>query len=610
MFSNRSLFMAGLEGRVLDRYELQQLIGKGGMAAVYLGYDSRFEREVAVKVFQRDDEDLLRRFIREARLMSSLHHPHLMPVYDTGQILMGGFAQYYIVMPYMEGGTLRQRIHRTPLALKTASVCLQELAGALDYIHAHGIIHRDIKSSNVLLDAEGRCYLADFGIARTSGATVTTQTGGLLGTVDYMAPELFEFEDYKADARSDLYSLGVLLFEMVTGRVPFTSENRFAVISMHLSKQPPSPRAFIPSLSSQVEHVMLRALEKRPERRYGSASELAEAFRLAVDGRLEEAAITERDHRNPAAPLVLPPVLSGYDEQTHVHSYQGTHVAREAPSHVGYPAQSEIPSSRPSSSRARGRVLTTLALVALLAVLGPMVYVLLSGQYQANNVGTIGGVATPNLTATARAQASATAGVLQTATAGPVVYQDALTMPDSNATQNERWNQNANCTFQQDGYHVTTFQVLPKAVADCRESSTRYTNMTVSVDMRILRGQSGGLLFYINSRVIDNAGYFFEVDTQGNYMISRSQDFETGLTNVVMQGRTYSAALKTGTGASNTLQVIARNGTLLFYINGTFVSQQQDSTFTAGYLGFGAAAAKVGQSADIVYTNITIYQQT
>lgn len=252
----------------------------------------------------------------------------------------------------------------------------------------------------------------------------------------------------------------------------------------------------------------------------------------------------------------------------------------------------------------------TLVLVALLAVLGPMVYVLLSGQYRANNAGTIDGVAIPNLTATARAQASATAGVLQTATAGPVVYQDALTMPGNSATQNEQWNQNANCAFQQDGYHVTTFQVLPKAVTDCRENSTRYTNMTISVDMRILSGQSGGLLFYINSHVIDYAGYFFEADTQGNYTISRSQGFGTGLTNVAMQGKTHSAALKTGTGVSNTLQVIARNGTLLFYINGTFVSQQQDSTFTAGYVGFGAAAARTGQSADIAYTNIAIYQQT
>ena len=601
--------MAGLEGRVLDRYELQQLIGKGGMAAVYRGYDPRFEREVAVKVFQRDDEDLLRRFIREARLMSSLHHPHLMPVYDTGQILMDGFPQYYIVMPYMEGGTLKRRIHRAPLALTTASTCLQELADTLDYIHARGIVHRDIKSSNVLLDTEGRCYLTDFGIARTEEATVVTQTGGLLGTVDYMAPELFEFENYKADARSDLYSLGVLLFEMVTGTVPFTSENRFAVISMHLSKQPPSPCVFIPSLSSQVEHVMLQALEKRPERRYSSASELAEAFRLAVDGRLEEATVTERDHRNLAAPLVLPPVPPGYDEQTHARNYyQGTRAARKAPSHVGYPSQSENPSSRPSSSGARGRVVMTLALIALLAVLGPMVYVLLGGQYRANNAGTIGGVATPNLTVTAQAQASATAGVLQTATAGPVVYQDALTMPASSATQNEQWNQNGNCVFQQDGYHVVPFQVLPKGVADCQEKSTRYTNMTISVDMRILSGQSGGLLFYVSSRVIENAGYFFEADTQGNYTISRSQDFGTGLTNVVMQGKTHSAALKTGTGASNTLQVIARNGTLLFYINGTFVSQQQDSTFTAGYVGFGATAAKAGQSADVAYTNIAIYQ--
>jgi serine/threonine protein kinase len=607
--------MAGLEGRVLDHYELRQLTGKGGMADVYLGYDPRFEREVAVKIFQRDDEDLLRRFIREARLMASLHHPHLMPVYDTGKILMDGFAHYYIVMPYMEGGTLRQRIHRAPLALKAASTYLQELADALDYIHARGIVHRDIKSSNVLLDGEGRCYLADFGIARTSEATVATQTGGLLGTVDYMAPELFESDGYQADARSDLYSLGVLLFEMVTGTVPFTSENRFAVISMHLSQPPPSPRVFIPALSPQVEHVMLQALEKRPELRYASAGELADAFRLAVAGRLKETAVTERGS---SKVLVLPSVPFAYDEQTYAHSQE----TRTASPYGRYPPQPEVPSSRSPSSRSRGRIITVLALIALLAVLGPMIYVLLNGQYRANtsssNTGTAGQTAPPNLTATAQAnamatvqvQASATAGVLQTATTGAAVYQDALTTPGNSATQNGQWDQNLNCAFQQDGYHVTTIQGLfPKAVTDCRENSTQYTNATISVDMTILSGQSGGLLFYINPHLVGYAGYFFEADTQGNYQISRSQDFSTGLNNVVIQGQTHSTALKTGTGVKNTLQVIARNGTLLFYINGTFVSQQQDSTFTAGYVGFGATAAQTGQSANVVYTNVAIYQQ-
>src|SRR5436190_21206120 len=146
--------MANLEGRTLDRYELRQLLGKGGMADVYLGYDTRFDRVVAVKVFKREDEDLLRRFIREAQLMAKLSNPHLMRVYAAGNAQIDGMNVYYIAMPFMSGGTLRSRVRGTPLAPKEACRYLRDIANALDYMHEQGIIHRDIKASNVLLDAE------------------------------------------------------------------------------------------------------------------------------------------------------------------------------------------------------------------------------------------------------------------------------------------------------------------------------------------------------------------------------------------------------------------------------------------------------------------------
>src|SRR5579885_2583964 len=147
--------MAGLEGRTLNRYQLQRLIGHGGMADVYLGFDPRSQRDVAVKVFKREDEGMLRRFIREAKLMASLHNPYLMPVYDTGETMVDGLSRYYIVMPFMEGGTLRARIKRSRPSLKETCRYLREIASALDYMHQQGIIHRDIKSSNVLLNDEG-----------------------------------------------------------------------------------------------------------------------------------------------------------------------------------------------------------------------------------------------------------------------------------------------------------------------------------------------------------------------------------------------------------------------------------------------------------------------
>src|SRR5439155_2857191 len=274
--------MPGLEGKTLGRYELDQVVGKGGMADVYKGYDSHFDRTVAVKVFKREDEDMLRRFVREARLMASFHNEHLVPIYDAGQYLADYETRYYIVMPFMEGGTLRTPIRQSPLCLDEACRVLKDIADALDYIHQQGIVHRDIKASNVLLDGQGRCYLSDFGIARIStDATQLTSTGNVLGTVDYVAPELFEV-NRRADARSDLYSLGVLLFEMVTGQLPFAAENQIALVAMHMHKRPPSPRSISPDVSPQVERVIFKALEKKPEQRYGSATELAETFCSAV----------------------------------------------------------------------------------------------------------------------------------------------------------------------------------------------------------------------------------------------------------------------------------------------------------------------------------------
>jgi serine/threonine protein kinase len=672
--------MAGLEGRIFDHYELRSLLGRGGMADVYLGYDPRFERDIAVKVFKRgEDEDLLRRFIREARLMGSLQNSHLIPVYDTGMINLDGYSQYYIVMPYMSGGTLRDRIRGKPLSLVETSRCLSDIADALDYIHSQGIIHRDIKSSNVLLDADGRCYIADFGIARTSTqATQMTSTGSVLGTVDYIAPELFDGTNQKADVRSDLYSLGVLLFEMITGQVPFKAENPLAVVTMHMTKQPPSPRSFIPTLPPQVEAVIMKGLEKNPALRFGSAGEMARAFSQAVSGRNPSGDYTGSTVWNnnvadastarpggPGAPLVLPPASNvqrapSYPQAT--GTYGNTANRRQTPPPTSYPPQSSyLPQTgyHPQSTypyqpeqeppRKRGSIVVLLALVTMLAVLGPILYVFLTHQHSLATQGapvatstsavaptsTVAATATPDTTATAQAmatttaaqqanatstalagttataqaQASATPGVLQTATAAQPAYQDPLTNADNSKTQAEQWDQTDHCKFQGDGYHVLSSSNPLNQNGGCRESGTQYSNAAMTVDVTINSGQSGGLFFYVSSQALGAyAGYLFEIDTQGNYQIIRSSNFSIGGSNVTLQNSTMTSALKTGTGATNKLQVIARNGTLLFYINGTFVNQQSDSTFTTGQIAFLATAGQDGQQADVTYSNLAVYQ--
>ncbi|MEO8972872.1 MAG: protein kinase [Ktedonobacteraceae bacterium] len=477
--------MPGLEGKTLNRYELRRLIGRGGMADVYAAYDPLLEREVAVKVFKREEEQMLRRFVREAQLMDSLSNPHLVPIYDSGSSLIGDTTWYYIVMPFMQGGTLRARIRRSPLSLTDTCIDLGDIADALDYIHSRGIVHRDIKASNVLLDAEGRCYLADFGIARiNTDATQLTSTGNVLGTVDYVAPELFE-TNHKADAGSDLYSLGVLLFEMVTGRLPFFAENQIALVTMHMNAQPPVPSSIAVQVTPPVDRVILRVLAKKPEQRYGSATELADAFchAVAFGAANPESAWEQGDGIVPSigayrgaqaisgsdlptliqsptgqsvhdGPIILPPPAAGQPRrsmQTPVVPLLASPVPPVTPSPPVSP-------TRPQPRRdRRALIVTIMALVVLLLVIVPVVIVAVThsgnnsptsppGTSAVTQGGTTGTTATattaatptpsptPNATATAQAQAAATATAQAQATASAIAAVTATARAQASAT--------------------------------------------------------------------------------------------------------------------------------------------------------------------------------
>lgn len=660
--------MGGLEGRTLDRYELKQMIGKGGMADVYLGYDPRFERTVAVKVFKRDDENLLRRFIREARLMASLRHAHLMPIYDTGESTLDGVSQYFIVMPFMEGGTLRERIHRDVLSLQETCRYLRQIADVLDYVHQRGIIHRDIKSSNVLLDAEDRCYLSDFGIARTMHDATMTTTEGVLGTVDYVAPELFE-ENQKANAASDLYSLGVLVFEMVTRQLPFSAESQIALVAMHINRYPPSPRCLVPHLSLQTERIMLKALEKRPEQRYASAVIFAEMFCRSIANRsgtgvsaeippVKTADIALRDRKTVALPPPAVDVSPRVRPMPPARSTEGRSRPTAADS-VSRPSVHQLQpvsiAGKRHSSRANtyGIVVAILALLALLVVVTPMVFISLNRQYDGSGTATPlstqpvaqlhsttsptrMAIATPtpnqtantrantatavrraaNATATAiagptatvEAQISATAGVIRTATAGNPIYSDPLNDSDGLATRRANWDRNANCTFRGDGYHVSAKKVLGNGQSSgCIENGHAYANATISADMTILSGHSGGVFFRASTALLMRtyAGYLFEVDKQGHYTISRSSNFVTG--KKLLSMGTVTRGFHTGSNVRNTLQVIADGSSLSFYINGVFLDTEIDTSFTSGGIAFLATSYSGGSDAEIVYSNLQVF---
>jgi eukaryotic-like serine/threonine-protein kinase len=278
-----------LIGMVLGTCTLQKLIGQGGMGAVFLAQQSRPKRQVAVKVLlpmsplaPNQRTAFLERFRRETDVVASLEHPNIMPVHEYGE--RDGLA--YLVMPYISGGTLRDELEREGrLPLEKAVLYLEQLAAALELAHEHGVIHRDIKPANILVRREGRLLLTDFGLVKivSEGQGASSRLTGVgvpLGTPDYMAPE--QVMGGEIDARADLYSLGIILYQMVTGTVPFKANMPMQVAMQHMQSPPPSPRALRRELPPAAEQVILRALAKRPDERYKNVQEFASAFRLSL----------------------------------------------------------------------------------------------------------------------------------------------------------------------------------------------------------------------------------------------------------------------------------------------------------------------------------------
>jgi serine/threonine protein kinase len=274
--------MLQLQVTIHNRYGLQNLLRRGGMSEVYLAYDIQTQREVAIKLVSSDDPDCFKRLQREVRMLSTLTHLHILPTLDQGEYE----GWYYLVMPYMQRGTLRERLAGKHLTLEEAGQILGQVAEALQFAHEQGVVHRDIKPSNILLDNDERFfYLADFGLAKVieEGSDIT-QTGCLVGTPEYMAPELTEKQE---SASSDIYALGILLYQMLAGQVPFKGGTPLSIYLKHLNEQPVPPSYFNPAIPFPVEQVILRALEKEPGKRFGTAREMAEAYQRAlalVDG--------------------------------------------------------------------------------------------------------------------------------------------------------------------------------------------------------------------------------------------------------------------------------------------------------------------------------------
>lgn len=335
-----------------ERYELGETLGYGGMSEVHRGRDTRLDRDVAVKVLRADlarDPQFQTRFRREAQNAAALNHPAIVAVYDTGETITEYGPLPYIVMEYVEGRTLRDIVKTEgPLDERRATVIIADVCAALDFSHRHGIIHRDVKPANVMITSNGAVKVMDFGIARAlADGQGVTQTAAVIGTAQYLSPEQARGE--LVDPRSDVYATGCVLYELLTGEPPFTGDSPVAVAYQHVREDPTPPSAYNPSISPQMDAVVLKSMSKNPANRYQSAAEMRTDLVRVLSG------------QRPNAPMVM-----SADERSTI---LGGARPTEAIPGRHRPEQLDDDRDRQRNRRAL-IVLAVLLVAALLAVLG------------------------------------------------------------------------------------------------------------------------------------------------------------------------------------------------------------------------------------------------
>ncbi|MEN8699406.1 Stk1 family PASTA domain-containing Ser/Thr kinase [Bacillus infantis] len=306
--------------RISGRYKILDMIGGGGMANVYLAHDMILDRDVAVKILRLDfaeNDEFIRRFHREAQSATSLAHPNIVSIYDVGE----EDSIYYIVMEYVEGQTLKQYIQQhSPVPIDTALDIMKQLLSAISHAHQHHIVHRDIKPHNILVDRIGNVKITDFGIAMALSSTSITQTNSVLGSVHYLSPE--QARGGMANKKSDIYSLGIVMFELLTGRLPFSGESAVSIALKHLQSETPSLRRWNPSIPQSVENIVLKATAKDPFHRYENVEDMEEDIRTALEpGRMNEKkfSVPDDDDATKAIPVITSDHTYQNMDETRVH---------------------------------------------------------------------------------------------------------------------------------------------------------------------------------------------------------------------------------------------------------------------------------------------------
>ena len=564
-------------GQMLGLYRIISQIGRGGMATVYKAYQASIDRYVAIKVLPSqlaESKEFAARFHQEARIIASLEHPHILPVFDYGE----SDGVTYFVMRFLDAGTLKDRmVEGRPLPLDEIDKLFTQLADALGYAHSRGIIHRDLKPANALIDSRGNVFLTDFGIAKLleSASPRLTQTDAIMGTPAYISPE--QAQGNPVDQRSDIYSLGIILYEMVTGSVPFVAETPLAVLFKHISDPLPPPSTVKTDIPAAIEQVILKALAKDPQDRFATAAEFLAAWKRALE--------TKDTLQYPPASVTVPPARAG--DQTQHRPVSATRTA----SRPGMPAI--------------GIVGCLVGVCALLSLAG---IVLLASNWRGlASPGTPTAIPAPTQTVTQTVvSVPPTNPALPTVTTAP--GSGTILLEDDFSARSSNWgtltDSESSIEYKNDALNFRIFK--ENWVVWSTPNDTNYENVHTEVTVDSSKTDPNTAFGIMCSQQPEDWSFYYLVITpDGEYTIAKATTGESDLflTNNDQWG---SSDLIPRRAASYRIGADCGPGTLALYVNGQKIDAASDSTYTTGHVGVYAWSPEKPNAADVTFDDFLV----
>jgi len=545
----------------IGRYEIEGEIDRGGMAVVYLARDPNMDREVAIKVLSGqllESEVFRKRFEREARVIATFEHPSIVPVYDYGE----ENGQLYLVMRYMSGGSLADRIKQQPFSFDEAVQIFLRLAPALDQVHARGIIHRDLKPGNILFDGYGNAFISDFGIARLMEGSSSLTGDMLIGTPAYMSPEQVRGEK-EIDGRSDIYALGGILYEMLTGKQPYESTTPIGLALKQISEPAPRILQVRPDLPYQAQDIILKAMAKDRQHRYQTAGEMSVAMQ-AVPASRQPASTAEPESagkRRLTISAITVVVVLALIACSLVAGWMGWKMLSAGEATPTIPAATQAPTAEPASTDSPPAQPSPSSILAV----------------------------TPEVP-----EPAATQPVGSSAVAGPAVFQDDFSDPNSG------WERFSDERGSADYYrnHYQVIAELEKIIA-WGVANRLYSDVSLVVEATKVSGTDNNYIGVMcRYQDLDNY-YLFAIQSSGYYGIEKHKDGQDELLG--SEYLQFSDAIHQGN-TTNRFQVSCIGDTLTFYLNGIKLIEVKDSGLSSGDVGLAAAAFEVGNT-EVLFDN-------